>query len=69
MTREQRKSKGVKTLPGNLGEALQEFAKDRYLKESLGEHFSTIFLKSKNEEWDSFNHAVHEWERKRYLDV
>jgi glutamine synthetase len=69
MTVEQRKSKGVKTLPGNLGEALEEFAKDRYLKESLGEHFCTMFLKSKKEEWNGFNHTVHEWERKRYLDV
>jgi glutamine synthetase len=69
MTEKQRKSKGVKTLPGNLGESLAEFAKDRYMRENLGESFCKLFLKSKNEEWNAFNRTVHEWERKRYLDV
>ena len=69
MNEKQRTEKGVETLPGNLGEALGELAKDRYLQSSLGKEFCDGFLKTKTKEWRDFNVMVHEWERKRYLDV
>ena len=69
MKEEQKEKKGIGVLPGNLGEALDEFAKDRYLGESLGEGFTKRFLEIKRKEWREFNVAVHEWERKKYLDV
>jgi len=69
MTQDERKAKGIDVLPGSLGEALDEFAKDRYLRESLGKRFSERFLEVKRKEWRDFNTTVHEWERKRYLDV
>jgi len=69
MTEKQRAQRKIDTLPGNLGEALDELSKDRYLRESLGSGFCEMFLKTKTKEWKSFNFTVHEWERKKYLDV
>jgi len=69
MTREQRVKRGIEVLPGTLGEALGEFAKDRYFRDSLGGEFCDKFLQIKTKEWRDFNTTVHEWERKRYLDV
>ncbi len=69
MGEKERLKKGIRTLPGNLGDALEEFSKDKYMRESLGQMFSEKFLELKREEWRDFNVAVHEWERKKYLDV
>jgi glutamine synthetase len=69
MDEKQRAEKGIEVLPGNLGEALDEFAKDRYMQESFGRAFCQKFLQLKAKEWRDFNTTVHEWERKKYLDV
>jgi hypothetical protein len=52
-------------LPGNLGEALCEFSRDKWLRESLGEAFCNKYVELKTKEWREFNSTVHEWERKR----
>jgi len=69
MGKEERFKKGIDVLPENLGEALKEFSKDKCLKEALGQAFCRKFLELKTKEWTDFNVTVHEWERKRYLDV
>jgi len=69
MSEKQRVEKGIETLPGTLGEALEEFVKDKYLWNSLGNEFCGMFLKTRTKEWRDFNSTVHEWERKKYLDV
>jgi glutamine synthetase len=69
MSAEERASKGIGVLPSNLGEALDEFARDKYLRESLGKKFCDKFLQIKRKEWRDFNTTVHDWERKKYLDV
>lgn len=69
MTEEERAERGIDVLPGNLGEALNELAKDSYLRNSLGKAFCGKFLQTKAKEWRDFNTTVHEWERKKYLDV
>jgi glutamine synthetase len=69
MTAEERAAKGIDVLPGNLGEALDELEKDRFLRNSLGKRFIDKFLQIKRREWKDFNTTVHEWERKKYLDV
>jgi len=69
MTEAERNAKGIGVLPANLGEALDELARDRYLRESLGKKFSDKFLQTKRKEWRDFNTTVHDWERKKYLDV
>jgi glutamine synthetase len=69
MNPKQREERGIDVLPGNLGEALGELTKDGYMRESLGAAFCDKFLEVKRREWRDFNIAVHEWERKKYLDV
>ena len=69
MTAEQRAKMGIGVLPGNLGEAIEALERDRYLREALGKGFSDMFLQARAKEWREFNFAVHEWERKKYLDV
>jgi glutamine synthetase len=61
--------KGIEVLPENLGDALRELSKDNYLQESLGHALCEKFLELKTKEWREFNTFVHEWERKKYLDV
>ncbi|HYC12534.1 MAG TPA: glutamine synthetase family protein [Nitrososphaerales archaeon] len=69
MDEKARAKRGIGTLPGSLGEALVELAGDRYMRDSLGSAFCDKFLKLKGKEWNEFNRTVHEWERKKYLDV
>lgn len=69
MDGKQRAQRGIDALPGNLGDALIEFSKDKCLQDAFGQTFSEKFLQLKTNEWKDFNVAVHEWERKKYLDV
>ncbi len=69
MSEKERTEKGIEVLPSNLGEALKEFAKDKCLQDALGKPFSEKFITIKSKEWKDFNLTVHEWERKKYLDV
>jgi glutamine synthetase len=65
----ERAKKGINSLPGNLGDALKELSRDEYLQDALGREFCERFMELKAKEWRDFNVAVHEWERKKYLDV
>ena len=69
MSEQERAERGIEVLPGNLGDALREFANDTYLQETLGHAFCKKFLELKTKEWRDFSVTVHEWERKKYLDV
>ena len=69
MSPQERLSRGIAILPGNLGEAIHEFEEDTYFKEALGSNFVHKYVDIKKEEWKKFSVYVHEWERKMYLDV
>ncbi len=69
MSEKQRAERGIGVLPRNLGEALDELSKDEYMRDSLGQAFYERFLSLKTKEWRTFNSTVHEWERKKYLDL
>ena len=69
MSDEQRAKKRIGVLPGNLGEAIEELERDRYLRDSLGKGFCDLFLETRAKEWRDFNVTVHEWERRKYMDV
>ena len=64
-----RAERGIEVLPGNLGEALKELSNNTCLKEGLGHKFFEKYLELKSKEWKDFSVTVHEWERKKYLDV
>ncbi|MDH5448799.1 MAG: glutamine synthetase beta-grasp domain-containing protein [Candidatus Bathyarchaeota archaeon] len=69
MSEKEKSKRGIEVLPGNLGDALREFSKDKYIQEALGKAFCEKFLELKTQEWRDFNVTVHEWERTKYLDV
>ncbi|MFX0096296.1 MAG: glutamine synthetase family protein [Candidatus Hodarchaeota archaeon] len=69
MSESERLKRGIGVLPANLGEGLRELSKDSYLQGSLGNAFHKKFLELKMKEWRDYSVTVHEWERKKYLDV
>ena len=50
MTKEERKAKGILSLPGTLAEALYELKKNPLIKKALGEHIYNEFVSSKEKE-------------------
>ena len=61
--------KGIKELPGTLGEALDELERDDVICEALGEHVLSRFVDAKRAEWDEYRTQVSDWEVERYLDA
>lgn len=59
---------GVKLLPQNMLEAIDEFAEDKVLRAALGEALSEEFISLKRMEWVEYSRHVSEWERQRYLE-
>ena len=41
----------------------------KFLQDALGERLFTRYLDLKQKEWHEFSTLVHDWERKKYLDV
>ena len=67
MTKEERKAKGILSLPGTLAEALYELKKNPLIKKALGEHIYNEFVSSKEKEWDEYRTQVTCWEIENYL--
>lgn len=67
MTDDERKAKGIASLPGNLSDALDELEKDPLILATLGDHVSTQYLAGKRKEWDDFRTSVSQWEIDRYM--
>jgi len=66
---EERKRRNIKSLPGNLKEALNCLEANSYLREALGTDLINRFLELKWKEWNEFSQRVHPWELRQYLDV
>jgi glutamine synthetase len=63
------KEKGIRELPGTLGEAIDELERDEVVCAALGDHVLSRFLDAKREEWDEYRMQVTSWEVDRYLDM
>jgi glutamine synthetase len=59
----------IKSLPSDLGEALDEFEQSKLMKETLGEHAFNKYLGLKRAEWSEFKQNVTDWEREHYMDL
>ncbi|MDX1918253.1 MAG: type I glutamate--ammonia ligase [Candidatus Caenarcaniphilales bacterium] len=64
---EQRSNHGITSLPGSLGEAIEEFRASKIAQEALGPHIFEQVLKAKQKEWDDYRTYVSAWETDRYL--
>ena len=58
---------GYTPLPRSLKEALDVFEDSQFMKDALGEHTHSFFLKKKRDEWHKFESTITEWEIKHYL--
>ncbi len=63
------REKGIRELPGTLGEAIDELEKDEVICAALGDHVLSHFIAAKREEWDEYRTQVTSWEVDRYLDA
>lgn len=58
---------GYTPLTRSLKEALDVFEDSQFMKDALGEHIHSFFLKKKRDEWHKFESTITEWEIKHYL--
>ena len=58
---------GYTPLPRSLKEALDVFEDSQFMKDALGEHIHSFFLKKKRNEWHKFESTITEWEIEHYL--
>ena len=67
LTDRQMAEAGYTPLPRSLKEALDVFEDSQFMKDALGEHIHSFFLKMKRDEWHKFESTITEWEIKHYL--
>jgi glutamine synthetase len=67
MTGEERKKKGIDTLPASLWDAIQLTEKSELVRKALGDHVFNAFIKNKTIEWDKYRTQVTDYELKEYL--
>jgi glutamine synthetase len=69
LTPEQRRERGIVSLPETLGEAIDEFASSELMRRALGDHIFDSYVKLKRQEWDEYRVQLTKWELDRYLGV
>ncbi len=69
LSESERRERGIETLPGSLGEAIDRFAASKLMRETLGDHVFDSFLENKRIEWNDYRVHVSDFEMKRYFPV
>ena len=69
MNEEERKERGIASLPGSLYEAILECEKSELVRETLGDHIFDKFIQNKKIEWDNYRTQVNLYEIRRYLPM
>jgi glutamine synthetase len=69
LTPEQRRERGIVSLPETLGEAIDEFAASDLMRRAFGDHIFDNYVKLKRGEWDEYRVQLTQWELDRYLGV
>ncbi|MDF2541440.1 MAG: glutamine synthetase, type [Herbinix sp.] len=67
MTKEERDTLGVKSLPMDLDEAIRALESSSFIKDVLGDHISNKYIDAKKAEWDTYRTQVTQWEIDQYL--
>jgi glutamine synthetase len=66
---QERETRGLKVMPGSLGEALEALKGDDLMRETLGDHIFARFVEAKASEWAEYSLHVSGWEVERYLPI
>ena len=69
MTEEERKKRGINTLPDSLLDAIQLAEKSELVRKTLGDHVFDAFIQNKKIEWNQYRTQVTEYELSRYLPI
>jgi glutamine synthetase len=69
LTSEERRERGIVSLPETLGEAVDEFAASDLMRRAFGDHIFDGYVKLKRKEWDEYRVQLTQWELDRYLSV
>src|SRR5919198_769810 len=69
LTAEQRRERGIVSLPETLGEAVDELAQSDLARKALGPHIFDRYVELKRGEWDEYRVQLTEWELGKYLSV
>lgn len=67
MSAEEFDAAGIQRLPRNLGEAIELFRNDSFLKSVIGEGMHASYCAYKQDEWERFSVAITEWEVEEYM--
>jgi glutamine synthetase len=69
LTAEQRRERGIVSLPETLGEAIDELAQSELARKALGPHIFDRYVELKRGEWDEYRVQLSKWEMDKYLPV
>jgi len=69
LTDDERKERGIESLPGSLGEAIAITEKSDLVREVLGDHAFERFIWLKKNEWDNFRIQVTPYELDKLLPI
>jgi glutamine synthetase len=69
LTPEQRRERGIVSLPETLGEAIDELSQSELMKKALGPHIFDRYVELKRKEWDEYRVQLTQWEMEKYLAV
>jgi len=69
LTSEQRRERGIVSLPETLGEAIDELSQSALARKALGPHIFDRYVELKRKEWDEYRVQLTEWEMQKYLPV
>lgn len=67
LTPQEREKLGIRRLPKNLCEAVDELEKSDFIKNVLGESFANKYIAAKRLEWEDYRTQVTQWEIDQYL--
>jgi glutamine synthetase len=68
LTEEESVQFGITSLPHDLSKALDALESDAVMREALGEHIFSEYIRLKRDEWSAYNEQVHKWEIDQYMD-
>ena len=69
LTAEQRRQRGIVSLPETLGEAIDELSRSELGRKALGPHIFDRYIELKRKEWDEYRVQLTDWEMQKYLAV
>jgi glutamine synthetase len=69
LTAEQRRERGIVSLPETLGEAIDALSQSELARKALGPHIFDRYIELKRKEWDEYRVQLTDWEMKKYLAV